>query len=498
MLHGAATFLAVDLGAESGRVLSGVFDGERVSLSENHRFPNTPVRLPDGLLWDALRLFREVQDGLARAARDAAGQPLGLGIDSWAVDYGLLDRTGALLGNPFHYRDPRTDGMMERAFAVAPRAELYATTGIQFLPFNTLYQLLAMRDSPQLEAAHTLLMIPDLLSYWLCGEQRGEHTNASTTQLYDAAARGWSSELIERVGLPGRIFPQLVEPGTELGPLLPAVADEVGVRLPVTAVASHDTASAVVGVPAEGDDFAYISSGTWSLVGVETARPVLTPEAMEANFTNEGGYGGTNRFLKNVMGLWLLQECRRTWARQGRELGYDELAAAAEAAPPFRVLLDPDHPSFLPPGDMPERIRAYCRETGQAPPEAPGEYARCIFESLALKYRWVLERAGQLSGQPIAEVHVVGGGANNALLCRLTAEATGLPVLAGPVEATALGNVLVQAASRRMVGDLAQIRRVVRASTELREYEPGGAAERWEEAWDRFQGLLNEQQPTTA
>jgi rhamnulokinase len=485
-----ASFLAVDIGAESGRAVLARFDGERVGLEEVHRFPNEAVRLPDGLHWDILRLFRGTTDGIAAGVRGAGGKLEGVGIDTWAVDFGLLNRQGALLSNPYHYRDARTDGMTERAFSRVPRDEIYETTGIQFLPFNTLYQLLAMENSPALEVADTLLLIPDLLCHWLTGERAAEYTNATTTQLLDASSGDWAESLIKRLGIPSRIFPPVVQPGTVRGPLSPAVAEDAGLPagLPVIAVASHDTASAVVAVPAEGRDYAYISSGTWSLVGVETDRPVVSPAALEANLTNEGGFGGTVRLLRNVMGLWLLQECRRAWARQGRDLSYEELSRLAEEAPAHGPLIDPDHPSLLAPGDMPGRIRELCLATGQAPPEEPGAMARCVLESLALKYRWVLERLREVSGHRIATVHVVGGGARNELLCRLTAGACGLPVLAGPVEATALGNVLVQAYACGLATSLPEMRALARASAQPRRYEPEGE---WDEAWDRFRSVLS-------
>ncbi|MDQ4126826.1 MAG: rhamnulokinase, partial [Actinomycetota bacterium] len=355
---------------------------------------------------------------------------------------------------------------------------------------NTLYQLLAMRGSPLLEIAETLLLIPDLLNYWLAGERACEYTNATTTQLLDLEAGGWSQTLLEEMNLPAHVFPKIVPPATELGPLLPAVAEEVGAGLPVVTVASHDTASAVVAVPARERDFAYISSGTWSLVGVETSSPVLTREAMEANFTNEGGFGGTTRFLKNVMGLWLLQECRRTWAREGRDYSYEELARLAERAPAAGPLVDPDHPMFLAPGNMPARIRRFCEETGQRPPEDPAATAHCVFESLALKYSHVIEQAGELMGRPVRTINVVGGGAQNAILCQLTADAARLPVVAGPVEATALGNVMVQAFAWGRVGSLEEIRAVVRHSFEPSTYEPGGDADGWSELRERFSRIL--------
>jgi rhamnulokinase len=468
-------------------VLLARFDGERVALEEMHRFPNEPVRVADGLHWDILRLFHESKVGLVRAVRAAEGPLAGIGIDSWAVDFGLLDGNGALLGNPHHYRDARTEGIMERAFREVPAAEIYAITGIQFLPINSLYQLMAMRGSPILAAAETLLMIPDLLQYWLTGVKVGERTVATTTQLYDLAAGNWARDLVRRFALPDRIFPPLVDPGTVLGEVRTDVAAELGTTAPVVATTSHDTASAVVAVPAEGSNFAYISSGTWSLVGVETTRPVVNEAAREANFTNEGGFAGTVRFLCNVMGLWLLQECRRTWEREaGTNLSYDELCRLAEAAPALGPFIDPDHPSFLPPGDMPARIRAFCLASGQEIPRDQGRVVRTILESLALKYRWVIERAEVLSGQSVDAIHVVGGGSRNELLCRLTADATGSLVLAGPAEATALGNVMVQAFARGYVRSREEIRAAVRRSSQIRVYEPDREHERWDEAYERF------------
>ena len=485
--------MAVDLGAESGRAVLGRFEGERMTLEEVHRFPNRPVRLPDGLHWDVLRIIGEVKDGLAKAARSPE-RIESLGVDAWGVDFALLDRDGSLISNPYHYRDPRTEGMDERAFDRMPKEEIYGVTGVQFLPINTLYQLLAMEGSPLLGTAQTLLLIPDLIGYWLTGERACEFTIASTTQLCDARSGGWARDLMEKMGFPTHIFGEIIPPGTELGPLLPEVAEEIGVKegFPVTAVASHDTASAVVAVPAESENFAYISSGTWSLVGVELPEPAIAPEGMHANFTNEGGFGGTTRFLKNVMGLWILQECRRSWAREGRDYSYEELTRLAEAVPAAGALLDPDHPTFLPPGEMPGRIRRFCRETGQSPPEEPGEVVRCVLESLALKYRWVLERAEEITGRRAEVVHVVGGGVRNTLLCQLTADATRRPVRAGPVEATALGNLMVQAYARGYLGSLEEIRVAVRGySEDVRDYQPKGSADEWEESYERLQRAMD-------
>ncbi|HWS80306.1 MAG TPA: rhamnulokinase family protein [Rubrobacter sp.] len=484
----SAGYLAVDLGAESGRVVLGRFDGGRVSLEEFHRFPNTPVRLPDGLHWDVLRILSEIKDGLAKAVREEEIE--GIGIDSWGVDFGLLDGEGALVSNPYHHRDARTEGMMDEAFGLVGKEEIYRTTGIQFLPINTLYQLLAMRGSPLLEAAETMLLIPDLMNYWLTGEKACEYTNATTTQLLDLQDGGWSTDLLKGLDLPSRILAPIVQPATELGPLLPGVAEEVGAGPPVFAVASHDTASAVVAVPAEGEDFAYISSGTWSLVGVELPSPVTTEEGLRANFTNEGGFGGKTRLLKNVMGLWLLQECRRQWAREGYEYTYEELARLAEDAPPAGPLVDPDHPAFLAPGDMASRIRSFCEETGQRPPQEPAAVTRCVFESLALKYRYALEQAENLAGRAIGTINVVGGGSQNSLLCQLTADATRRPVLAGPVEATALGNLMVQAYARGHLASLEEMREAVRRSVKVQEYEPQGAEDERQEAYEKLRDLV--------
>ncbi|GII77076.1 rhamnulokinase [Sphaerisporangium rufum] len=466
---------AVDLGASSGRVMLVRVAGGRATLAEAHRFANRPVRVNGTLHWDVLALYQGVLTGLR-----AAGPVDSVGIDSWAVDYGLLDGDGRLIGNPVHYRDARTAGIMEAVSARIGAATLYRIGGLQFLPFNTVYQLLA---EPALDRAHAMLLIPDLLAFWLTGAIGAEATNASTTGLYDVRARAWSHELARRLDLPPAILPPLREPGTPAGTLRAEVAEEAGLPggVEVTAVASHDTASAVAAVPATGDRFAYISSGTWSLVGLELPGPVLTEESRLANFTNEGGLDGTIRYLRNVMGLWILQECLRAW-------GEDEpsrlpgLLAAAGQAPPFAALIDPDDPAFLPPGDMPARIAAYCRRTGQRPPDGRAATVRCVLESLALAYRRTLRAAVRLSGRDAEVVHLVGGGARNTLLCQMTADATGLPVIAGPVEAAALGNGLVQARAR---GEIDDIREVVRRGEPLRTFHP-----RQEAAWDRVAARL--------
>lgn len=481
---------AVDLGASSGRVMLGRVGPDQLELTEVHRFWNGPIRLGETLHWDVLHLYREMLVGLRKAAAvaeagGAAGGLDGVGIDSWAVDYGLLDGAGRLLGNPVHYRDSRTDGVMDRVLRTIPADELYAVSGLQQLPFNTIYQLAAERS---LEQAETLLMIPDLLAYWLTGKLGGEATNASTTQLYDVRAHGWSETLAARAGVPVRLLPALREAGDVIGRLLPAVAEETGLdpATPVIAVGSHDTASSVVAVPAaEGERFAYISSGTWSLAGLELDEPILSEEAQQANFTNEGGVDGRIRFLKNVMGLWILQECLRIWETDD----LPGLLGEAAAAPAFAVLIDPDDPSFLAPGNMPARIAEFCARSGQESPRSKAATVRCILESLALAYRRTLRLAQTVAGREIDVVHVIGGGSQNELLCRLTADACGLPVLAGPVEASALGNVLVQArALGAPLRDLTAMRALVRATHELRRYEPQGKPADWDAAESRVFG----------
>jgi rhamnulokinase len=482
--------VAFDLGAESGRMMLGRFDGERVELREVRRFPTPSVRLPDGLYWDALGLHGQIVSALA-GVQSSGARVRSIGIDSWAVDFGLIDASGGLIANPLSHRDGRAAGMIDEALRRVPAAEIYAVTGIQLLPINTLFQLLALVPTGRLEHAETLLLIPDLLAYWLTGKRRAEATNASTTQLLDVLRGDWALDLIDRLGLPGRIFPAVVEPGSVLGGLLPHAAEASGLprETPVVSVASHDTASAVVAAPLESPATAYISSGTWSLVGVESPRPVLTAQAQAANLTNERGFGGSIRLLKNVMGLWLLQECRRAWLRTGGAPGHAELVRMAAAAP-GGVLFDPDLPELLAPGDMPARIRAACERTGRALPEDPAAIARAIFESLACRYRQVLDEIAEVTGEPIERVHVVGGGSKNPFLCRLTADVTRRLVLAGPAEAAALGNVLVQLHAFGEVGPVAEMRAIVRRSTAIAVYEPEADGERWELLYEQFQTVV--------
>jgi rhamnulokinase len=482
--------LAIDLGAESGRGLLGHFDGETVRLEEIHRFPNGPVAVLDHLHWDALRLHSEILNALRRCTEHGGADSVG--VDTWGVDFALLGRGGVLLGNPRHYRDPHTEGVMEPALKRMPAAELYRRTGLQFMRFNSLFQLLALqRDrSPLLEAAETLLFMPDLFHYLLTGLKLNEYTDASTSQLLDPQTRGWAYDVAEAFGLPTKLLGSLIQPGTVLGPLRGSVATETGLTpVPVVAPATHDTASAVAAVPAAGESWAYISSGTWSLMGAEIAQPLVTPEALAANFTNEGGVGGRIRFLKNIMGLWLVQECRRAWERAGKAYNYDELTRLAESAPAFVSLVNPDDSSFWLPPSMPAALADFCRRTGQPAPTEPGAVVRCCLESLALKYRWVLGKLEQLLGRRLDVIHVVGGGCRNAVLCQFTADACDRPVKAGPVEATALGNVLTQALGLGLVGSPADIREVVRRSGDVQTYEPRDPG-RWRELAERFGKLV--------
>lgn len=471
---------AIDLGASSGRVVVGQVGDGVVRLAEAHRFANVPVRLPSGLHWDALGLFSQALEGLAVAQRKHGGLD-SVAVDSWAVDYGLLDVSGALLGNPFHYRDGRTDQVLEDVHARIPHEQLYGVNGLQLLPFNTCYQLAAAAGSPQLAAARTLLLIPDLMSHWLTGTVGAEVTNASTTGLLDVRTHQWSEELCAALGVERGLLPPLRQPGDVLGPLLPHVREATGISdaTPVTVVGSHDTASAVVGVPMEPERAAYVSLGTWGLVGLELEKPVLTEESRAANFTNELGVDGRVRYLRNVMGLWLLQESLRVWRAAGEQADLPALLSAAAALPGGGPVVDVDDPRFLPPGDMPARVAAAVESQGMAPPRDNVAVVRCIVDSLALGLARAVQDAARLAGQSIDVVHVVGGGSQNPLLCQLTADACGLPVVAGPVEATALGNVLVQARTvGTLKGDVDVLRDLVRRTQPSRRYDPRPGAAR--------------------
>ncbi|HXY17774.1 MAG TPA: rhamnulokinase family protein [Gaiellaceae bacterium] len=482
-----ATLAAVDLGAQSGRVAVGRFDGERLGVTEVHRFPNVPVRTRDTLNWDILRVYRDVLDGLRAAAREA-GHVDSVAVDSWGVDFALIDSKGRLVQNPVHYRDARRARAMDGVLTRIPARELYDRTGIQLMPLNTVFELGAMAAEvdPALHAAETMLLIPDLLHYWLCGVSTSEFTNATTTQCFDPHAGGWAADLLERLDVPTRLLPDVVQPATRLAPLSRAVVEETRLGgAEVVAVATHDTGSAVAAVPFRQPGSIFISAGTWSLVGLETKEPVITDAAFAANLTNEGGVGGTFRLLRNVTGLWLIHECRRVWAEEGREHSFDQLVALAKDAPALQSFIDPDDATFGDPGDMPARVRAFCAHTGQPEPVEPGAIVRCILESLALKHAQTIDVLASVTGASPREIHVVGGGARNELLCRWTADAAGLPVLAGPEEATLLGNLLVQAVALGEISSLAEGREVVRASVVPTAYEPQETST-WQEAKERF------------
>ena len=485
-------YLAFDLGAESGRGVIGFFDGERLRLEDVHRFSNGPVRVFDTLHWDVLRLFSELKKALGLAAAKHGKDWSGIGIDSWGADFGLLGKDDELLGNPRHYRDRLFDGSIEAACAIVPREEIYGRTGIQFLQFNTLLQLYALkrRDSPALTAAKTLLFMPDLLNFWFTGVKATEFSIASTGQMLDPFTRQWAKDLIEKFGIPTDILTDILEPGAKIGELRGEIALEAGCgNVPIFAPAEHDTGSAIVAVPAVSPDYAYISSGTWSLLGVELDSPRVSDRTREANFTNEGGVCGTTRLLKNVMGLWLAQECRRTWARQGENYSYDDLARLAEAAPPFQSLIEPDDARFFAPAAMPDAIRDFCAETGQAKPESAGATIRCCLESLALKYRWGVEKLEGFRGAKINDLHIVGGGAQNRLLCQLAADATGRRVIAGPIEATATGNLLIQMMANGDISTLGEARAIVHRSFDLAIYEPTAERAAWDDAYARLLDL---------
>lgn len=470
-------YLAIDLGAESGRAMLGTLASGQLSLEEIHRFANKPACLPDGLHWDVLQQWDEITNGISLAVNQRKVDLSSLAVDTWGVDFALLDRRGALLGNPYHYRDSRTDGMVEEGFRRMPREEVFQHTGIQVMQINTLFQLLSMvLSGPRIfDAAETLLTIPDLFNYWLSGRMTNEFTNATTTQCFNPRARDWAWPVLERFGIPRHIFHGVSEPGTVIGSLRPDVAAELGApEFPIVLPACHDTGSAVAAVPAEDADFAWLSSGTWSIMGAEVRQPDLSAQALAYNFTNEGGVFGTWRLSKNIMGLWIVQECKRQW-----NLSYDELTRLAADARPFLAVIDPDHDSFLHPGNMPEKIRRYCTDTGQPVPETQGEIIRAVLESLALKYRFVLERLEQLAGKRLEPLHIIGGGTRNRLLNQFTADAANRVVVTGPVEATAIGNVLVQAHAMGQLASLADARAVVRRSFAPEVYRPR-PDERWE------------------
>ncbi len=479
--------LAIDLGASSGRGIIGSYNGERLTLRENHRFSNDPVMVSGHFRWDILRIYHEIKQSIRETVL-SGDRVAGMGIDTWGVDYGLIDSRGQLLSNPMHYRDLRTNGMPAVTEEKLPFRELYEITGIQSIDFNTVWQLAAdLRDNPALlQSAERMLFIPDLLNYFLTGIAANEYTIASTGALLDARRRSTATEIFDRLGLP-RLLGDLVEPGNRLGRLSAAVSEELGgAQMDVINVASHDTASAVLAVPAKGEDFVYISSGTWSLMGVERSEPLISDESRRLNFTNEGGALGTIRVLKNIMGLWILQESRRQWKREGKDFSFADLQTLAEAEKPLVSFINPDDPVFATPGDMPSRIVEYCRKTGQHVPENEGQIVRVIMESLAMRYRFVMEGIAALRGRPVSAIHIVGGGTKDTFLCGLTANACGIPVVAGPVEATAIGNLLMQYISAGELRDLDEARELVRASFEPDVYTPQKDRAAFEEAYGRF------------
>ena len=482
--------LAIDLGASSGRGIVGSFDGQKLSLKENHRFSNDPVILNGRMYWDVLRIFHEIKQSIAKTVLD--GDAISsIGIDTWGVDYALLDERGKMLSNPYHYRDARTEGIVSYVGRFFAPSELYAQTGIQSMNFNTIFQLACdLRDDAKMvENASRMLNIPDLLNYFLTGNMANEYTILSTGALLDAEKRDYAKDIIARAGIPQRLFGEIVQPGTTIGKLLSQVQSEVGkTDAKVLTVASHDTASAVIAVPTQEKEFLFISSGTWSLMGTELDAPKINAQTEKYNFTNEGGVNNTIRFLKNIMGLWLIQESRRQWKREGKEYSFAELESLAKVAKPFRCFIDPDHPSFVAPGDLPARVREFCQKTGQYVPQTVGEIMRCIYESLAMKYRYTAEIIGKLTGISPRVIHVVGGGTKDGFLSQMTADACGIPVCAGPEEATAIGNLLVQLMAAGEAKNLSDARAIVAASFACKHYTPQNTTA-WDEAYKTFCAL---------
>ena len=480
--------MAFDFGASGGRGMLGRFDGEKITLEEVHRFSNDPVQVGEHIYWDVLRLFWEMQQGLIKYANSGEGSLASIGIDTWGVDYGLLDKDGDLLGNPYHYRDDRTEGMMEEAFSRMPKKEIFNKTGIAFQKFNTLFQLLStvIHKPYILEKADTLLFMPDLLAYFLTGENGTEFTEASTGQLLDAETGDWCYSLLDAMSIPRDIFTSIEQPGTLRGKIKSDLGSTLGVgSVPVIAVATHDTGSAVAAVPVLEGSYAYLSSGTWSLMGVEADKPVINQKTLEWNYTNEGGVNGTYRLLKNIMGLWIVQECKREWDRRGEVYGYGELADMASTAKPFKAFIDPDNDLFYSPGQMPEKIQQFCKDTGQEVPETKAEILRCVFESLAMKYRWSMEKLEEITDKRLDALHIVGGGSQNKLLNQMTANAISRPVICGPVEATATGNLMVQAMALGEVASLKEIRQVVKNSFPTDDYMPQDT-QAWDTAYEDY------------
>ncbi|MBQ9860353.1 MAG: rhamnulokinase [Clostridia bacterium] len=482
--------LAFDFGASSGRAILGTYDGEKIHLEEIHRFTNDPVNVCGVFHWDVLRLFHEIKQGITKAVH--AGGFDAIGIDTWGVDFGLIDKKGHLIGNPVHYRDTRTAGMMDKVFETIPKDELYGRTGIQFANYNTIFQLVALREKdPEILAqADKLLLMPDLFAYLLTGEIRAEYSEVSTTQLLDPKTGDWAFDLIDRLEIPRRLFPPIVDAGGTYGMLSDEICEELGApKVPVVAVATHDTGSAVVAVPSDKKDFIFISCGTWSLFGTELVAPVINETSFKFNITNEGGYGRTTRFLKNIMGLWLIQESRRQWIREGYNVSYADLEREALEVEPFKCFINPDDDSFVSPGNLPKRVQEFCERTGQYVPQTRGEIMRCIYESLAMKYRYTFRAVREVTGLSYETIHMIGGGTKDRLLCQMAADACDIKVIAGPIEATATGNIAVQLIALGEIKDLADARRVIAASEQPKFYEPVNTAA-YDEAYARFEKLL--------
>ena len=472
----ARQYIAIDLGAESGRVMLSTVDSQTMTLKEAHRFGNGPIQKDNSLRWDFNSLMKEIKTGVAAAVKQSNGPIAGIGVDSWGVDFGLLDADGSLVDTPYNYRDSRTDGMLEKAFELMDKRSVYDNTGIQFMQLNTIYQLLAMRlaNDPSLTKAKSLILIADLVAYNLCGKCFCEYSLASTSQLMDMRTGQWSKEVFDKLSLPLDIMPEIVAPGTVVGKLTDEVAAELGCDpIDVIAVGSHDTASAIAGVPAaNGKNWAYLSSGTWSLMGLEVPTAIINDKTFEYQFTNEGGIGNTIRLLKNIMGLWLVQECRRQWQREGTDLSYTEITQMARQAKPFAGYIDLDYHDFLSPGDMPAKINKYLKETGQNTIDDKGQLVRMVLENLAFRYRWVMEKLEDIQGKKVDVLHIVGGGIQNELLCQFAANATGKEVVAGPIEATASGNIITQALATGQIDSLNKGREIIANSYELKRYSP--------------------------
>lgn len=482
--------LAFDFGASSGRAIIGCFDGDKITLEEVHRFSNDPVSVGGTVYWDVLRLFYEIKQGIIKAK--IAGGFDSIGIDTWGVDFGLIDSEGKLMENPVHYRDARTVGLVDEAFKTMPKEKLYGITGIQFMELNTLFQLISLKKYRpwMLERADKMLFMPDLFGYMLTGKMCAEYSIASTSQLIDLDKRTWSKEILDAFGIKESVFAPLVQPGTVLGELSKEICEECGVDpVPVISVCGHDTQSAITSVPCEDGDFAFLSSGTWSLFGTELDKPIVNETSMNINITNEGGFDGSTGFLKNIIGLWLIQESRRQWKREGKEYSYADLEKLALAAEPFKCFIDPDAPEFVPHGNIPERVREFCRKTGQYVPETVGEIMRCIYESLAMKYRLTFEKLRECTERDYPVIHVIGGGTKDGLLCQMTANSCGRTVKAGPIEATVMGNVAVQLMSNGSVENIGQARKIVAESSELKTFEPKDT-DKWAGAYEDFLKII--------